>query len=109
MICFMSCISDQTGFVFVRRNDQKHAMKVDIDQLTPDFLKNAFRLESVPKFLRAKSDGRVVPIMPSMVAPNEHYMVKGPAKMKRNKEQNRDGMFFISTIEFLSKCHSQCD
>ena len=99
--------SDQTGSVFVRRNDKKHEIKVDIDQLTPDFLKNAFTLESAPKFMRAESNGQAVPIMSSMVAPNEHYIVKGPANIKKNRQYNRDGMvselgYFPSLTERLS-------
>ena len=99
--------SDQTGSVFVRRNDKKHEIKVDIDQLTPDFLKNAFSLETAPKFMRAESNGQVVPIMSSMVAPNEHYIVKGPANIKKNRQYNRDGMvselgYFPSLTERLS-------
>ena len=84
-------ISDQTGSVFVRRNDKKHEIKVDIDQLTPDFLKNAFTLKSTPKFMKAESNGQAVPIMSSMVAPNEHYIVKGPANIEKNRQYNRDG------------------
>ena len=84
--------SDQSGSVFVRRNGKKHEIKVDIDQLTPDFLKNAFTLESAPKFMITESNGQAVPIMSSMVAPNEHYIVKGPTNIKKNRQFNRDGM-----------------
>ena len=84
--------SDQSGSVFVRRNGKKHEIKVDIDQLTPDFLKNAFTLESAPKFMITESNGQAVPIMSSMVAPNEHYIVKGKENIKKNRQYNRDGM-----------------
>ena len=91
--------SDQTGTVHIRRSDQRDAIKFDIDNLTPEYLQNAFQLDNLPTFLKTESTQKIVGITPSKVLPNEHYVIRGPESKKAKKSQSRSGKFF-------SKVHS---
>ena len=63
--------SDQTGIVHIRRSDQRDAIEFEIDNLTPEYLQEAFQLDNLPTFLKTESTQKIVGISPSKVLPNE--------------------------------------
>ena len=90
--------SDQTGTVHIRRSDQRDAIKFDIDNLTPEYLQDAFQLDNLPTFLKTESSQKIVGISPSKVLPNEHYVIRGPESKKAKKSQSRSGKFLTHAL-----------
>ena len=93
--------SDQTGTVHIRRSDQRDSIKFEIDNLTPEYLQNAFQLDNLPTFLKKESTQKIVGISPSKVLPNEHYVIRGPESKKAKKSQGRSGKLFSKVPSIL--------
>ena len=92
-------VSENSGKIYIRRSDQRDVTAFVIDEVTPENLKDAFELESLPTFLMKESSEQALRIIPSSLIPNENYIVKGPGreirkkKARRTKQRNRDGMY----------------
>ena len=94
-----SFLEPRCGVVYVRRNGQHEITEIDINQITPIFLRDVFNLESFPSHLRAESNNEIVPILQSNVVPNEYYTIEdtGPKTPQRRRKRsilgNRAGNF----------------
>ena len=94
-----SFLEPRCGVVYVRRNSQQDITEIDINQITPIFLRDVFNLESFPSHLRAESNNEIVPILQSNVVPNEYYTIEdtGPKTPQRRSKisilGNRAGNF----------------
>ena len=94
-----SFLETRCGVVYVRRIDQQDIIEIDINQITPIFLRDVFNLESFPSYIRAESNNEIVQILPSNVVPNEYYTIEDTGlktpqrRSKRSLQGNRDGNF----------------
>ena len=66
--------------IHIRRSDQQRSKEFYTTEVTAEFLMEAFKLESMPKFLEAASTGLIVQIIPSNLVANEFYIVEGPGR-----------------------------
>ena len=99
--------SDQTGTVHIRRSDQRDAIRFEIDNLTPEYLQDAFQFDDLPTFLKTESAQKIVGISPSKVLPNEHYVIRGPKSKKAKKSQSRSGKLFSKVCSILVSLKSR--
>ena len=78
------------GVIHIRRSDKQTGKEFYTREVTPDLLKNVFKLESEPHFLESESTGLTVKIIASNLIPNEFYVVEGPGKKVFGKSRSED-------------------
>ena len=82
--------NDVMGVIHIRRSDEQTGKEFYTGEVTPDFLKDVFKLESEPHFLESESTGLTVRIIASNLIPNEFYVVEGPGKKVFGNSRSED-------------------
>ena len=82
--------NDVMGVIHIRRSDKQTGKEFYTREVTPDLLKNVFKLESEPHFLESESTGLTVKIIASNLIPNEFYVVEGTGKKVFGKLRSED-------------------
>ena len=92
--------SDPDGKIYIRRDDQSHALEFKISQVEAKFLKKVFHLEEKPDFLISEENGHVFKVgEKSGLKQNEIYTINSDDIMERrmnDKQQiNNRGIFSL--------------
>ena len=81
--------SDSDGKIYIRRDDQSHALEFKISQVDPEFLKKVFHLEEKPDFLISEENGHVFKIEEkSGLKQDEFYTINSADIMEHRMNMN---------------------